>query len=99
MPQVVIGLVTLSGEGSVMYLGERQFIDWQGGGYPRDNGFPPSRKLPAAWRFDTAVRASLLNDRVWVAIAGSNLSNRVYQEHGGVDVPGRMVSIKIGGGL
>lgn len=105
-PHFQFGPVVLSAELGEMYLGKRQFLNWQGLSRPEDvrqtgagMGYPAAGYLDGIFRTDASVRVGAFNSRVWLSVAGTNLTDQIYQEHGGVDAPGRMITIKLGGGF
>jgi hypothetical protein len=97
--------VTLSASFTENFVGPRQFMEWQTTNVnsivagPNDLWLPRTVNLPEYWRADAALRCDFLHNHAWVKVEGTNLFDHEYEESGGVNAPGRLVTFTVGGGF
>jgi len=63
-----------------------------------DMVLPGQTTLSPYWRTDASVRVSY-RQRIYLALAGTNLTDAVYKESGNAKAPGRIVAVKIGANI
>jgi outer membrane receptor protein involved in Fe transport len=99
---VPMGDFVISGSFSEVGVSERPYMLWQAYSLnqlrdgPDDLDLPVQVTLPPYWRSDATLRLSY-KKRAFVAISGTNLTDRDYEESGHVRAPGRMLAVRLGG--